>query len=269
MAYHRKILYLDYYENGERVSGGGFVKLEARQGELRLDMTVRGLHTTDSFVRDVLLQAGEKEVTLGQIALQGGFGRFSCIRRLDGESGELLFAGQEMQELKIPIGGAREIRCGLAENRSRSAAAPMSAKGEDPLESRRGAAQLTAAESASVPWESGSGVWKVLKSLDEAEAGQAGQDALKQEETKEPGEGESPETGEAFWERTEPQAGKTLEEIERPREIERPGESERPVKTTKPKGNPVSKEPLGQKEPKTGEAQGQAAGKNRQPVKLR
>ena len=106
MAYHRKILYLDYYENGERVSGGGFVKLEARQGELRLDMTVRGLHTTDSFVRDVLLQAGEKEVTLGQIALQGGFGRFSCIRRLDGESGELLFAGQEMQELKIPIGGA-------------------------------------------------------------------------------------------------------------------------------------------------------------------
>ena len=77
MLYDKKIKYVDYYENGERVKGGGFVKLEVRGGLLKMDLHIKGLYPTDSFVRDVVISGSDMEAVLGQITLQEGMGCFS------------------------------------------------------------------------------------------------------------------------------------------------------------------------------------------------
>ena len=111
MLYDRKIKYVDYYENGERVKGGGFVKLEIRDGILKMDLNIRGLHPTDSFVRDVVVSGSEKETVLGQIALQEGVGSFSYSCQTAEGIGSAGISYEELQEIKIPVGGSREIRC--------------------------------------------------------------------------------------------------------------------------------------------------------------
>ena len=48
MLYERKIKYLDYLEKGQRIQGGGYVKMEAREGKLRVELAVTGLRAIDS-----------------------------------------------------------------------------------------------------------------------------------------------------------------------------------------------------------------------------
>ncbi len=55
MLYEKKVRYLEHYEGGVRVGSSGFAKIEARDSSLRMDLTVKGLHPTDSFTREVLL----------------------------------------------------------------------------------------------------------------------------------------------------------------------------------------------------------------------
>ncbi len=109
MFYDRKIKYLDYYENGERIKGGGFVKLEVRDGSLRIDVTVTGLHPTDSFERDILLRGKKEEKAVGKIVISQGRGHYlqEC-RDLDDLGGIGLNYG-ELQGIRIPVGTGREI----------------------------------------------------------------------------------------------------------------------------------------------------------------
>lgn len=109
MFYDRKIKYLDYYENGERIKGSGFVKLEVREGVLRIDVTVTGLHPTDSFDRDILLCGEKEEKAVGKIVISQGRGHYlqEC-RDLDDLGGIGLGYG-ELRGIRIPIGTGREI----------------------------------------------------------------------------------------------------------------------------------------------------------------
>ena len=67
MLYEKKVKYLDYYEGGMRVRGGGFAKLEVRDGTLRMELLVTGLHHTDTFARDVVLcGTGRKDRDCGR-----------------------------------------------------------------------------------------------------------------------------------------------------------------------------------------------------------
>ena len=111
MLYDRKIKYLDYYEGGSKVSGGGYAKLEMRDGLVRLDITVRGLHPTDSFERDIMLQGAAKEQTLGQIRIQNGNGQFRYSCNTDKGMGDTDISYGEITGIRIPIGGSREIFC--------------------------------------------------------------------------------------------------------------------------------------------------------------
>lgn len=43
MFFDRKIKYLDYVENGARIHGAGFVKLELRNGKCDLQVQVSGM----------------------------------------------------------------------------------------------------------------------------------------------------------------------------------------------------------------------------------
>ena len=76
MLYDRKVKYLDYLEGGVRVRGGGFAKLEARDGTLRVELSVTGLHQTDTFARDVMLcgrnrEGRDREENCGRIDFRG------------------------------------------------------------------------------------------------------------------------------------------------------------------------------------------------------
>ena len=111
MLYDRKIKYLDYYEGGAKVNGGGFVKLEVRGNTLRFELTIRGLHPTDSFERDIVLQGAEKEATLGQVRIQNGCGQFRYTCDVDHAIGTTGISYSELRGIRISIGGTREILC--------------------------------------------------------------------------------------------------------------------------------------------------------------
>ena len=110
MQFERHIKYLDYLEEGERVKGAGFVKLQTRNGRCDLQIQVSGMHATDSFTREVFLVTAEEEVLLGEIALNGGKGAL-CLYELEGSN--LAGAGVPYESLlgiRIPIAAGREIR---------------------------------------------------------------------------------------------------------------------------------------------------------------
>lgn len=109
--YERKIKYLDYYEGQMRIGGGGFVKLEVRDGRLRMDMMVAGLHATDTFARDVVLCGKGKEKAAGRIDISGGKGRYQQQwQNLEDIGGTGIGYG-EFQGIRIPLGAGREISC--------------------------------------------------------------------------------------------------------------------------------------------------------------
>ena len=117
MFYDKKIKYLDYYEGGRRASGCGYVKLEARNGGLRLEMSVTGLRPTDSFERDVLFCAGGHEKTVGKIAFTEGRG---CWRKQWNQLENIGGSGicyEDLQGITVSLGGGREITCSLQDGR--------------------------------------------------------------------------------------------------------------------------------------------------------
>ena len=115
MYYERKIKYLDYYEGGEKLRGGGFVKLEVKEEKLQLEISVKGLYPTDSFVRDVILRSSGTEAVLGQVTIRDGSGNFKYSGDVEKEMGNTRISYAALREIRIPIGGTRELICPLAE----------------------------------------------------------------------------------------------------------------------------------------------------------
>lgn len=111
MYYDRKIKYLDYYERGERVRGGGYVKLEARDGRLRMELAVTGMHATDSFSRDINLCTEKNEFTVGAIDISEGRGSYrQQWNQLENIGGSGI-RYEELCGIRIPLGAGREISC--------------------------------------------------------------------------------------------------------------------------------------------------------------
>lgn len=111
MYYERKIRYLDYLERGQRVKGGGYVKLEVRDERLLIELTVTGLHMTDSYERDVFLLGKSVEKAAGKICILQGKGKYrEEWNRLTDIAGTGI-SYQELYGLRIPLGAGREISC--------------------------------------------------------------------------------------------------------------------------------------------------------------
>ena len=133
MFYEKKIKYLNYYENGIRIRGAGYVRLEARDRSLRMELTVTGLHPTDSFVRDVFLCAGKEEKSVGAISITGGRGQY---RLQWPDTSDIAGTGMSysgLQGIRIPLGMGREISCLWQEQQKKAGTKPPS-----PIESRTG-----------------------------------------------------------------------------------------------------------------------------------
>ncbi len=110
--YERKIKYLDLMENGERAGGAGFIKTEVRGMDITFAITVKGLHPTDTYEREVMLRAGDGEFSIGRIALKTGQGQFTYHTVMD---------HSQLQGIRIALSGTREICCKWQEEKRPSA----------------------------------------------------------------------------------------------------------------------------------------------------
>ncbi len=109
MVYEKKVKYLDYFEGGMRVRGGGFVKLEMRDGTLRIELALTGLHHTDTFARDVMLCGRDREESCGKIEICAGRGQYrQQWRNLENIGGTGIGYG-ELCGIHIPLGGGRQV----------------------------------------------------------------------------------------------------------------------------------------------------------------
>lgn len=131
MYYDKKLRYLDYLENGERIRNVGFVKIEVMDQLCNIQVQVTGLHASDNSSREVRLlgvqshgaqfpeeQSEEEgpqkgllqEGILGTIAFQAGRGsllrkRISAANLCDG------IGYEELTAIRINLGKSRELVC--------------------------------------------------------------------------------------------------------------------------------------------------------------
>lgn len=109
MFYDKKIKYLDYCENGERISGGGFVKTEVKERNFKLYLNVRGLRLGGTISAKVVL-CGKEESILGQMTLENGQGEFRHECQI-GEEG-LPLSYEDITGIRVLLGENHELKCG-------------------------------------------------------------------------------------------------------------------------------------------------------------
>lgn len=106
MFYDRKMKYIDCFENGERIRGAGFLKLEVRDAICDLEIHVTNMYMAGSFSRMVRVRGRGKERKIGEIYLQQGKG----IAKLQMTVAEL----QAVNAIYIPLGEGKELSSTLA-----------------------------------------------------------------------------------------------------------------------------------------------------------
>lgn len=131
MFYDKKIKYLDYCENGERISGGGFVKTEVKENNFKLYLNVRGLRLGGSMTAKVVLLGKEDENILGQMTLENGQGEFRHECQIGGEGLQLSY--EDITGIRVLLGENHELKCGwknetVAEGERRAESQPQAEK---------------------------------------------------------------------------------------------------------------------------------------------
>ena len=121
MRYDRRIKYLDYLENGERVRGCGFARLELRDSHLIMELNVRGLRCAEGLACDVVLWSRVQEAAVGKITFYSGEGKFRHECHVENEIGKTGIAYQELSEIRIRVGEGRLVSCAFRENERESA----------------------------------------------------------------------------------------------------------------------------------------------------
>lgn len=111
MFYSKKISYLDYCENGERIAGGGFLKTEFHDSELKLYMSVRGLRQSGRIAPEVILYSRTGEMLLGQIRLENGQGEFRHECHIESGDATPVDPNKLLIAIKVSLGESRELRC--------------------------------------------------------------------------------------------------------------------------------------------------------------
>lgn len=110
MLYERKIRYLDYFEQEERIRGTGFAKLEARDTTLRIEITIKNAPISEGAF-SVFLMGTEKEASLGELFIQEGNGIFQYTCRITDEIGGTGISYEELTGIRIPLEVGKEIAC--------------------------------------------------------------------------------------------------------------------------------------------------------------
>ena len=82
-GYHRFVSYIYLYENGEKTMNTGFAKVENRDGQCRIDVSLRNVCAAEDDMHRVYMFVREQEtllgIYLGEIGCKNGVGVFSCV----------------------------------------------------------------------------------------------------------------------------------------------------------------------------------------------
>ena len=120
MFYERKIKYLDLYDKEERIQNAGFVRLEAREEGMKLQLRIEKLGHTNVGKVQAMLRGGEKEAVLGELMLEKGNGVLEC-EKLHLEDLAQGISYEELNEIYIKLSGERRLRCIVKEPEKRQA----------------------------------------------------------------------------------------------------------------------------------------------------
>ncbi len=81
--YDKKIAYLDYYERGEKIKNGGFVKWEAKGDSSRVQVHIRGLYATDTLQGEIRILSAGESFAADNLLLNYGTGDYASIWKND------------------------------------------------------------------------------------------------------------------------------------------------------------------------------------------
>lgn len=74
--YRRLISYIYEYEGKQKGKNVGFAKLEARNGQCRINVNVKRIYMSGNAIGAYLLGTGGRETFLGNVFVRGGNGEF-------------------------------------------------------------------------------------------------------------------------------------------------------------------------------------------------
>lgn len=114
MFYDRKVKYLELWENGVKLQGAGFVKLEIRNGKVNIKVSADKLTSVEDMTAKVILSENHKEGLLGDITLRSGKGMVE-FEELSQENLAEGIAYETVKELWIPLQVGKELRCRIQE----------------------------------------------------------------------------------------------------------------------------------------------------------
>lgn len=111
MVYDRRVRYLDYYRNGERIKGGGFARTEINGDLFKLELTLKGILASGGKTAEVILTDQGGETVLGQVRIENGGGSFRYQGNLKRDfPGRELRAG-ELTGIRVPLGEGVQAAC--------------------------------------------------------------------------------------------------------------------------------------------------------------
>lgn len=115
MGYDKKIKYMELMEGDAVLQNAGFVKLEARDGEVSVKIKIEKLKHSDDGAAQVLLLGEEKEAILGELCVEQGRGYIAYEgQREDGLAGHIAY--NELREIRIRLQSDRLLRCTIKED---------------------------------------------------------------------------------------------------------------------------------------------------------
>lgn len=85
--YDKKIIYLDYFERGEKVKNGGFLKWEAKGDDSRLQIHIRGLYPTDTLQGEIQIISMGEVYPADSVMLNFGTGEYAAVWKNTGLAG--------------------------------------------------------------------------------------------------------------------------------------------------------------------------------------
>ena len=114
--YQKKIIYLDYLEQENKIKNGGVIKWEARGQESRVQIHIRGLYPTDSLKGELQLLSWGNLYTAGYIYLRYGTGEYAEIWHNEDLAGTGI-SYENCDGIVIKLSGTRLLR-GIWRNRT-------------------------------------------------------------------------------------------------------------------------------------------------------
>ena len=110
MFYDKQIRYLEYLENGEKIRSAGFVKIEVIEKVCNIQISVTGLHPSESCTREVHLLGMQDQGVLGSITFLSGKGSLGC-RHIPADKLCEKIGYEELRSIRISLGKNRELVC--------------------------------------------------------------------------------------------------------------------------------------------------------------